>query len=388
MTQKPLSKAELWKLGQAIAETAKPTASPRMRVFFEDNKVASSDGHVLVGDFGTPHKAIRIAGGDDDNRCFYIRSKLLDDGNSIAGLRLARTLPVRWETRGSFTATHPYKRGYDPHVRVGFWTPGFPTTAWKGTSLGFKRIRGKSGSAWGDFANTKISVVVGLDADDAITCVIADGELDPAWFAAGRTAIRPPTRAEAAKVATAARRAVAGDAAIERGEPVRAAPATASDLRAIAAAIAAGPAAKRTKITKRFSLAWDAVAPVPVDGKLAFGDPDGASFDLAAGRTEPKPAFRLYDADAEDDLAWGRLTLGIRLGPGKAMTWKLHTSIGVDSGRYGIWSPDRSAQILQATAEGDGGFPSLLGLDARKRPVAFLLGESLDPAVFGARPRR
>jgi hypothetical protein len=85
MTNKPLSKSELWALGQAIAETPKRTASPRMRVIFDDWKVESSDGHVYVGDFGTPRSAIRIEGGDADNQIFYISSKLIDEGNRLWG---------------------------------------------------------------------------------------------------------------------------------------------------------------------------------------------------------------------------------------------------------------------------------------------------------------
>jgi len=205
MTNKPLSPSELWALGQAIAETAKATASPRMRVFFEDRKVASGDGCVYVGDFGAPRSAVRIDGGDADNQCFYIRSKLLDEGNYVSGLRLSRALPVRWEHRGSFTAKHPYDRDFKPHVRVGFWTPGFPTTAWKGSSVGFKRMRGKDASAWGVFAKDEVSVVVGIDAEDRVTCVIADSELDPAWFALGLKAVTRPTRGQVKSVATIAR---------------------------------------------------------------------------------------------------------------------------------------------------------------------------------------
>ncbi|HEY0253239.1 MAG TPA: hypothetical protein VGC41_17015 [Kofleriaceae bacterium] len=385
MSGKQLSKAELWALGRAIAESAKASACPRMRVFFEDDTVPSSDGGICVGDFGVPKKALRIDGGDADNRCFYLRSKLLDEGNAIAGLRLRKTVPVRWEARDSFTATRAYDRDSKPHARVGFWTPGFPTIAWKGDN-GIKRVRGKSGSAWGEFAGTEITVVVGIDADDAVTCVIADSELDSAWFALGRTAVARPTAAQAKRLAAARTAREASLESDDRGQRIPAPRASAGELRAVATAIAAGPKVKAK--LKRFSLAWDKVKLVPVNGKLAFGDPRGASFEIAAGRTEPKAVFRLYDGSAEDDLAWGRITLGVRLGPKKVVTWKPYGGVGVDSGQYGIWAPDDGLHgVIQRTAEGDGAFPSLLGLDANKQPVAFLLGEGLDPGVFGIRAR-
>jgi hypothetical protein len=77
------------------------------------------------------------------------------------------------------------------------------------------------------------------------------------------------------------------------------------------------------------------------------------------------------------------------------VTWKRGKAIGVDSGRYGVWSPGadtddldegshRDARIIQ-TAEGDCVFGSLLGLDAKQQPVAFLFGEALHDEVFVAK---
>ena len=42
------------------------------------------------------------------------------------------------------------------------------------------------------------------------------------------------------------------------------------------------------------------------------------------------------------------------------------------------------AAVIQQTSEGDCAFPSVLGLDADKQPVALLFGESLDPKVLRA----
>lgn len=84
------------------------------------------------------------------------------------------------------------------------------------------------------------------------------------------------------------------------------------------------------------------------------------------------------------------------------LRWKPGFGLGGDSGRYGIWSPGfptddvdtgtstagaLAAKILQ-TSQGDCSFPSLLGLDAAKKPVAFLFGEGLRPEVFPIAARR
>jgi len=78
--------------------------------------------------------------------------------------------------------------------------------------------------------------------------------------------------------------------------------------------------------------------------------------------------------------------------------WKPHVGVGVDSGTYGIWSPEIASNRLdegehrvgkltahiRKTAHGDGSFPSLLGLDRKQRPVCFLVGDGLRPEVFAA----
>jgi hypothetical protein len=261
-------------------------------------------------------------------------------------------------------------------------------------------MRGKSASACGFFMNDKVKVIVGIDADDKVTCVIADSELDPAWFALGKKSIRPPTRDQAKSLATSARQQAVREDAIANGERLPAKRATAAELRAVARLIAAGPKAKPAKIARRFSLSWSKGAPIPVNGKLAFGDPNGASFEVDAGTTEPTAVFFLTDEAADDDDG---ATIGVRLGRGTAVRWKASTGVGVDSGHYGIWSPDlampddldpgvikagRRAGLILSTANGDCIFPSVLGLDAKQQPVALLLGESLDPFVFGISARR
>jgi hypothetical protein len=391
--------AELWTLGEQIRKQAArkkpgdyysevPTFSKRLRLHFRRDKAASAPsvgGEVCFGDLSDPENAIRIEGGGADNRVFQLGDRFGDP--YMHGLRLSNETPVRWETRAPFVPTAPSSMDRKAG-RIGFWSPGIERKQpdqFFGTHR-YPDVKGVLG--WEVKLGRPVNMVVGYDAKGRPACVVADADLDPRVFDHGRAPLGSDAKS-AAKTMTAARAKAAAEEAAEN--PLT--PASLAELTALAAAIAAGPTKRRAKVGKRFSLSWTKAAIPTVDGKLQVGDPSGADFEIAAAGETTKPVFIFTDQEYDVDGA----VVGLRLGEGKAVQWKPGFGIGVDSGTYGVWSPgfptedvapygaategELAAYVL-ATADGDCCFPSLLGLDAAKQPVAFLFGEALRPEIF------
>lgn len=400
-----LPAAELWAFGEAIRKhDAKPVPkekadsyhswsdvppfSERLTVsFWPDSRgrVPSVGGEVCFGNLADPDNAIRIKASGADNRTFKYSD--LRGGRFVHGLRLSNELPVRWETQDPFMPNVPWPKNRR-EARIGFWSPGIERTKpdhFEGSSKFPQATKGVL--SWDTGTRRPVSWVLGLDAKGRPACVVADRDLDPRSFDHGRE----PLGAEAADAANVNKSARAKAEAEEAAEhPLT--PASKAELSAIAAAIAAGPTKRSTKVTKRFALSWNKAIPT-VEGKLGVGDPNGADFEIEALVDGAKPVFIFSDEEHDD----GGAVVGVRLGDGKAVQWKPSFGMGVDSGKYGVWSPGFPtddvkpfgtriegalvAYILQ-TENGDCGFPSLLGLDAAKKPVAFLFGEGLRPDVF------
>jgi hypothetical protein len=369
-------------------------------------------GKLCLGNLRDPERAIRVQLGGTKNLTLELR---LDKGRGhlhkprLGGVTLSNQPPVRWRLEGTFARGRAWPR-MGTRAYVGVWSPGLERTdrAWfEGKTRPPDAARGVC--AWDvDAESSRLAWYVGYDAQDRPAVLLVGDARAEVCFAraamaldftkqAAKTAsdaVVAARRERARREAEAKRQWAAEDAAADAPAP----PATAEELVAIGAAIAAGPR-KKGKITKRFSLAWKATAIPTVDGELRVGDPDGASFPLAAGADGPKATFMFFDTEGEDPF--GRAIIGVRIGDGLPVQWKPSIGLGVDSGRYGVWSPgfptddtsfglktsgEMAAMILQ-TAEGDCCFPSLVGLDANKEPVAFLFGEALDPAVFKAARR-
>jgi predicted DNA-binding WGR domain protein len=399
--------AELWTLGEQIRKHAAkplskdkarsdddrwsevPTFSERLRVYFWPDsvgRVASVRGEVCFGNVADPGNAIRIKGGGADNRMFKLLDRL--STGVMWGLRLSDEMPVRWHVQAPFVpgATWPPT---PREARIGFWTPGIErkeTDQFDGSTRYPSTVKGVL--SWDTGPKRPVNWVLGLDAKGRPACVVVGRYLNPRVFDHGRVALGPEA-GSAAKDMKAARDKVAAEEAAEN--PLTSA--SLAELTAIAAAIAAGPRKRGAKVGKRFSLSWTEAAIPAVDGSLEVGDPCGDNFEISAGGKGAKPVFMFSDEEYDVDGA----VVGVRLGEGKAVQWKPSFGIGVDSGTYGVWSPgfptdDVSpygaqtegalAAYILGTVNGDCGFPSLLGLDAAKKPVAFLFGEALRPDVF------
>jgi predicted DNA-binding WGR domain protein len=357
-------------------------------------RVPSVKGVLCLGNFATPAKAIKLELGDKHNRSFRLAPKTGQGplrSPALAGVTLSNAAPVRWSVGGEFAPGAEWPQDPD-RVRVGLWSPGAERT---NDAFDKYSCPGATKGALSSVApvGSKLIWIIGYDAAGKPAAIA---------FGDARTAVYFDRGDAVGGAAQASMRDEDEDEDEDEDDtdaPLM--PATASELVAIADAIAAGPKTKKATISKRFSLSWDKTAIPTVRGKLRVGDPAGASFDLAAGADGPKQAFLFFDGKDEDAGAWGRVIVGVRLGEGKAVKWKPSMGLGVDSGRYGVWSPGYPttsvdagthtaaslAAKIQQTSEGDCSFPSLLGLDAAKRPVAFLFGEAVRPEVFGARSR-
>jgi len=373
-----------------------PRFSDRLRLSFcttADGVMPSTGGELCFGNFAEPKSAVRIPAGAKNLTMIVDHIVYENRGSSFdarsRGVRLSNEVPVRWRLQGVITPKVRWRyrtSTSDVRCRVGFWTPGMERTA------DFSGIASRPGIFhWDERIETPLMWMIGFDAKDRPACVlVAPKTVDSShgvyrfadYFALGgetaRKAIEP----------------IAETDDDEDADPLT--PATPDELTAIATAIATRPSKNAKKrINERFELVWKAEVGT-VKGKLCVGDPNGASFPLAAGTDGPKRVFAFYDAENEAANAWGRVIVGVRLGDGKAVRWKPHFGIGVDSGMYGVWSPTFPlddvaagvhtsgplAAMIQRTAEGDCSFPSLLGIDADKKPVAFLFGEALRPEVF------
>ncbi|MDQ3364225.1 MAG: WGR domain-containing protein [Myxococcota bacterium] len=391
--------------------------SKRLRLAFctdPDLALPSARGELCFGNFAEPASAIRIKGCAATNLRMRVEHTVFSRSahgerwafeQTLHGLRLSEERPVRWQVQGELVPRKRWAHHIEESCHVGCWTPGLERTNPEGFDGKTYPTEHAGGFRWKAKARTPLAWMIGFDAHDRPACVLV-APMSVAWdagayrfadyFAPGDAPVTK--RGVGAAVRAAKAEALAANELLAAEHPLT--PATAAELAAIASAIAAGPT-KPTKriterITERFSLSWDKAAIPAVKGKLRVGDPGGADFALAAGGDGVKQVFAFYDDENEEASAWGRAVLGVRLGAGKAVQWKPSFGMGVDSGKYGVWSPgfptDDLAEGLhtegelvakiQSTAEGDCGFPSLVGLDAAKQPVAFLFGEALRPEVF------
>ena len=158
-------------------------------------------------------------------------------------------------------------------------------------------------------------------------------------------------------------------------------------------------------LTKPAAAELHALEPAPEPAKPARPakptEPVAASAELlnalaTAIATRSKKKLKRFTIEWERDF--GESVLGIRLGDGAPVAWKKHKSVGVDSGHFGAWSPgfptaeitdegtfkrgELTAHVIH-TADGDGVFPTLLGLDANGKPACLLVGDGLIADVFG-----
>jgi len=356
----------------------------------ESNVVPSVKGKLALGNITNPASAVRVAlGGTTHNRAvrISINTQSRFGHGSFTGLALSNEVAVRWKVEGELAAGAAQSTD-DKQAMVALWSPGCERSAapFKAPERWRYYEQARGVLVFQVPANVPLVWLVGYDARDTPAVVLVGERWLVPYFdhgLAGVADVKAAAKRSKQKLAavTAERAAVSAEIDAENGYPLP--PATATELAAIAEAIAAGPA-KKQKITKRFSLAWDATRIAAIKGELEVGDPDGASFSLAAGTSGPKATFQFFDGRDENAGAWGRTIVGLQLGTSKAVTWKPSYGIGVDSGRYGAWTPGRpkAAKIVQ-TSEGDCSFPSLLGLDANQKPVAFLFGEAVRLEVFG-----
>jgi hypothetical protein len=367
-------------------------------------KVPSVKGVLCLGNVLEPAKAMKLELGDEENRSIKMT---IDTGRcqvekvEMRGVALSDEGPLRWKVMGDFAPGKPMPRHRDESAVIGLWSPGHHVA-------NDGPVTGSAVHTWYARSDVKMIWVVGYGASGKAAALLVGDACAAAYFDRGGApevafdAQTASAQLKAAEIDTARRmKAAAAEQAKEDAEADGTdvlAPATATELEAIAVAIAAGPSKKKNKIGKRFTVKWDATAIPTVKGKLRVGDPSGAAFDLAAGGDGPKEPFMMFDGEDEGAGAWGRVIVGVRLGAGKVARWKPSTHVGVDSGRYGVWSPgfatsdlepgtysaDALAAKIVRTSQGDCGFPSLLGLDSAKRPVAFLFGEAVRPAVLAA----
>ena len=366
-------------------------------------KVPSVKGALCLGNVLAPAQAMKLEVGDAQNRAIelQIRTGRCHVGKlELDGVTLSSEAPVRWQVMGEFSPGKPQPKNRDKSAVIGVWSPGRRLAT-------EERPEAAPGAyTWFSRSDIRLTWIIGYGASETPAALLAGDARAAAYFDRGGAVLAYDEQAAAKQVAAAKadrERQLKEDAAEEAATNAAAdgtavvSRATAAELAAIASAIAAGPS-KKANVGKRFSLHWDDTAIPTVAGKLRVGDPNGASFELAAGVDGPKQAFIMID-DQEGGAGWGRVILGVRLGAGKVVKWKPSMGLGVDSGHYGVWSPGYptddvddgthtanalAAKILQ-TSQGDCSFPSLLGLDAAKQPVAFLFGEAVRPDVFAAR---